>query len=142
MGTESYQRTCRKIGISKDGIDFISCKESHYLSLNYHHAPSKTSHPKSLWAVPREEECHYFCRAELSNWSDSDGNYWSISEDGLIELGTRGERLAFFGVKAEQSPWHGWPVGGKLNLRNAHRPPYSLIELLREAGLSVHPADS
>jgi hypothetical protein len=129
------ERTCRQVKVTPDGIDFMSCKDTPYTSLNCHRAESGTQHPKSIWAIAVQEECHRFCEAEIFDWSDSDGNYWSISKDGEIELGTRGERLAYFNApQNERDPWHGYPVGGRRGLPTVRRPPKAIIERWWQTG--------
>lgn len=103
VGTSEAPRRCEKVSVSSDGIDYISCAQSPYRSLNYHRSMTDTRHPKSLWieSISRADECHYFCMAELGKWVDADGNCWSTSRDATTELGTRGERVGYFDFSSE-----------------------------------------
>lgn len=128
-------RSCRQVAVRSDGVDFLSCKDSPYISLNYHRSKGRTKHAKSLWRISRPEECHTFCEAELGNWVDSVGNYWSISRDAMIELGKLGERVAFFDSPQNNGdPWHGYPVGGRRGVPVHRRPPDSLLEVWLHTG--------
>jgi hypothetical protein len=127
------ERTCRRTGVTSDGISFISCNGSRVLSLNYHHSASGTSHPKSIWLVSRLEECHLFCEAEKFGWSDLNGNYWAVSEDAEIQLGSRGERIAFFSKpQNDGEAFHGFPVGGRRGLPTIRKPPDAILDLWLE----------
>ncbi len=60
---------------------------------------------------------------------DLDGNCWYTSRDAEVELGTRGERVAFFDAPVnETDPWHGYPIGGRQGLPSSHRPPDVVIQ--------------
>jgi hypothetical protein len=122
-------RNCRQTTVESNGIMFLSCKGSKYISLNYHRSASRTRYPKSIWKISRPDECHTLCEAEIGNWQDKHGNYWSISRDGQIELGTRGERVAFFDSPQNKTdPWHGYPVGSRRGLPIQRRPPDDLLK--------------
>lgn len=132
---EPAVRTCSKTSVTSDGIQFISCKDSPYISLNYHRSSTGTIHKKSIWILSPADECHAFCKAEMGNWRDVGGDYWAISSDGQIEFGTRGERVAFFDSPQNiTDPWHGYPVGGKKGLPTRKRPPDNVIELWYRTG--------
>ena len=78
-----------------------------------------------------------FCEAELLDWSDNEGNYWAISEDGQVVVGTLDERVAFFTGPGDVTvPWHGYPVGapGRVGLPSTRRPPKAVIEQWKESG--------
>jgi hypothetical protein len=133
-GDES-ERTCHQEAVTRDGINYISCKGSRYLSLNYHRSPSGTTHLKSIWLIERADECHTFCEAEIFKWSDSEGNYWSVSKDAQVELGTRGERVAYFDKPQNSGePFHGYPVGGRRGLPSIRKPPNDILGLWMETG--------
>ena len=122
-------RSCRKIAVTGDGIEFISCAKSLYLSRHDHRSVTGTKNPKSIWQLSRANECHTFCGAQLQQWSDKDGDYWAVARDGQEDFGTRGERVAFFDAPVNNTdPWHGYPVGGKRGLPIQRTPPDELIE--------------
>jgi hypothetical protein len=132
---DKSERTCHQVEVTSDGINFITCKGSRYVSLNYHRSSSGTSHQKSIWLIARADECHTLCLAEIFGWLDSDGNYWSTSKDAQVELGTRGERVAFFGRPQNAGdPFHGFPVGGRHGLPAMRKPPSDMIKLWMDAG--------
>jgi hypothetical protein len=137
MATKEPERVCRQIEANKDGILFRSCNASTYISLNVHRSASGTRHAKSLWTISRDDECHMFCEAEWSNWSDGKGNYWAISKDGQVVIGKQGERVAFFdGPGNVLDPWHGYPVGppSKTGVPTTRRPPKELIDRWMDSG--------
>ena len=128
-------RTCVQEGVSNSGVTFRSCNGAQYLSVNYHRSPSDTTYQKSIWKIPRHDECHFFCIGNISCWIDSGGNRWSISKDAGVVMGTRGERVAFYQQPVNQTdPWHGFPVGGKRALPMRRRPPDTLLRQWRESG--------
>lgn len=123
------KRTCHKTAVTSDGIEYASCSQSSYLSRNDHRSATGTKNQKSIWSISRPDECHAFCRAELQQWSDKDGDYWAVAKDGSEDFGTRGERVAFFDSPVNESdPWHGYPVGGKRGLPIRRSPPDELIQ--------------
>ena len=133
--SQEEPRTCHQIAADSDGIRFTSCKESLYISLNYHRSSSGTVHAKSIWALSRADECHCFCEAEIREWYDEKGDCWSISKDAKVEFGTRGEVVAFFDSPTNKTdPWHGYPIGGRRGLPVHRRPPDKLIEEWHRSG--------
>lgn len=125
----SAARTCHQTGVTSDWIEFSSCDNSFYISLNYHRSSSGTSKPKSIWSLIPPDECHTFCEARLQRWMDRNGDYWAVAADGADDFGTRGERAAFFDAPGNAGdPWHGYPVGGKRGLPIQRRPPDDLLE--------------
>lgn len=125
-------RKCRQTGVSADGVSYHTCKESSYISLNYHRSRTSTKRRKSIWSIERPDECHTLCQAEIQNWRDKNGDYWSISKDAAVEFGSDGERMAFFDAPQNATdPWHGYPVGGKRGLPSVRLPPDYVIELWR-----------
>lgn len=128
-------RNCRRVEVSAGGINFSSCKNTRYMSLNYHRSPSTTTHPKSIWIIPPPEECHYFCLAEMLHWYDDDDNCWSVSKDAAEKFGSRGERLGFYQKPVNsQDPWHGFPVGSKRGLQFRRNLPIKLLQEWLEIG--------
>lgn len=128
-------RVCRQTRVTADGIEFVSCNDSLYISLNYHRSVTSTTHRKSIWILSRPDECHTFCEAELRSWQDAKGDYWAISEDGKIEFGTLSERVAFFDSPQNVTdPWHGYPVSGRKGMPSRRRPPDIIIELWHSTG--------
>ena len=128
---ESTPRRCRQGNISNDGLEFTACEGTPYLSLDYHQPFSQLRHVKSIWLLSRVDECHAFCEARLSHWSDQAGNYWTVTKDGDKRLlGDRGERMAFFPAPSDETDtWHGFPVGGgKDALPFKQRPPADLVQ--------------
>lgn len=124
----SGSRTCRRTAVASDGVLFDSCQQTSYKSVNYHRATATTKHPKSQWNVSRDDECHTFCRAEAESWKDAKGNYWAVAEAGDPDLGTRGERVAFFDApRNPRDPWHGFPVGTKRGALAFTPPPDDLV---------------
>ncbi len=124
-------RSCRQVEVNGDGIAFISCDDSKYMSLNVHRSKTATKHEKSIWdeSLSRGDECHTFCEASLRKWHDTDGNCWSVVKEGETAFGTRGERVAFFWLpQNDGDPWHGFPVTrtGKMPFRK--EPPDDLVE--------------
>jgi hypothetical protein len=127
-GSASAPRACRRVKANKHGVEYVTCDD--YQSMNYHHSPSGTRHPKSIWLLSRADECHTFCKARLGDWADERGNYWAVAKDGEEQdYGTRRERMAFFPVPSNAAdPWHGFPVGGKDGLPFDHEPPDLLVQ--------------
>lgn len=135
--TESLQRKCIQVRVEASGIIYRSCSATSYLSLAEHRGPSDTKHAKSVWKLSRPDECHTFCISELHGWLDKDGHRWAVASDGDGDLGTRGERLAFFWSPANQhDPWHGFPVSaGRRGMTFHRRPPDELIQKWEDDGL-------
>ncbi len=131
------ERRCEPVGVTNDGVLFVSCSGSSYLSLHAHQGRSGTKHPKSIWDRSRPDECHIFCVAEASGWIDKEtGRLWSVCGRGIPPYGTLGERLAvFYPPSFPAGPWHGFPVGG-LNGRKQHgRPPDEVAQNWKELGI-------
>jgi hypothetical protein len=121
-------RVCTQESVSSSGITFRSCNGTEYISLNYHRSPSGTTYKKSIWDIPRPDECHFFCIGSILLWKDDGGNCWAIGKDAEVVMGTLGERLAFFPRPTNQTdPWHGFPVGGRRALPVHRRPPDGLL---------------
>lgn len=126
---EESLRTCERARVDTDGISYISCSETSYLSLNYHRSQTSTKHEKACWDVPREDECHCFCESEIHQWVDPKGNLWYVSDGGSVILGKDGERLAFFDEpENDGDPWHGFPVSGRRGGAKRLRPPQSVLD--------------
>jgi hypothetical protein len=81
---------------------------------------------KSKWVVAPQQEYGLFCAADDGNWSDDNGNYWSLHDNGQAVLGMMGERLAKFPFTAADEPWHGYPVSTREGDENS--PPDFLVE--------------
>lgn len=100
-----------------------------YISLFYHRG-SGSPRDKSCWHkdVSPPKEYGIFCAADLKNWVDSRGHYWSMHNKGETVLGTRGERLSKFPYNANhKDPWHGFPVS-PLERGDADAPPDDFVE--------------
>jgi len=133
--SEPTPRRCRPGKKNKDGLPFVACEGTPYLSLDYHQSSSGTRHQKSIWSLTRPDECHTFCESRLNAWADSDGNYWSVAAEKSEDFGTRGQRMAFFPVPTnETDTWHGYPIGRKNEQSDPHDPPTDLVQLWRDQG--------
>jgi hypothetical protein len=124
-------RSCRQIEVNNDGVAFISCDDSKYMSLHVHRSKTATKHEKSIWneTLSRGDECHTFCEASLQKWNDADGNCWSVVKEGGTAFGTRDERVAFFWFpQNDGDPWHGFPVTRRSKIPFRKEPPDNLIE--------------
>ena len=135
--TDLQHRTCEQTQVDESGIHYRSCGNSHYLSLNYHRSHSGTRDKKSVWAIPRPQECHTFCTAEAESWIDGRGNYWAVAATEDENLGEDGERVAFFeNPNNPNNPWHGFPVGRRRGKGHPYRdsPPDDLVLKWRSSG--------
>jgi hypothetical protein len=82
-----------------------------YLALYYHRGTP--TRQKSTWhdAIPPDEEHSIFCNADHGGWSDDNGHFWGIRNDGYDVLGSQGERLCKFPLNENLlNPWHGYPT--------------------------------
>lgn len=128
-------RNCRQIKVTRDGIEFLSCEESSYLSRYDHRSATGTKNPKSIWCLSPADECHTFCEAEIQQWSDKNQDYWAVARDGENNFGTRGERVAFFDSPVNKTDtWHGYPVGGKRGLPIRRKPPDEILKQWYDTG--------
>lgn len=52
-----------------------------------------------------------FVEADVRNWFDSAGHYWSVKDGGATAIGTRDERLSKHPkTQNDSDPWHGYPA--------------------------------
>lgn len=130
-------RSCRQVGVDQNGVEFVACDDSKYMSLNVHRSKTGTKHNKSIWneGLSRGDECHTFCEAHIHKWSDEEGDCWSVVKEGEAPFGTRDERLAFFWEpQNDGESWHGFPVSRRGDLSFRRRPPDRLIEQWHSSG--------
>lgn len=101
------------------------------------HRPFATSN-RNRWATRVSPDSEYviFCEAETNNWTDQRPHLWGV-EQGLVELGTNGERIAKFPHRQNpQDAAHGYPVSALDPKREIeHRPQPPLVRRWREADL-------
>lgn len=87
-------------------------KVGHYYKPAYYHNRTSRNPYKTRWKLKPTQQYEVFRIADESLWLDEkSGGLFSILDKGEVELGTTGERLAFFPVPANKpDPWHGYPV--------------------------------
>lgn len=134
--SDEVARTCHQLGGPADGgILYKACDgASVYKSMDGHRSASGTKHQKSIWAESwsRAEECHIFCEAKIEQWSDKNGDCWSVAKENQY-YGTRREKVAFFDAPQNNAdPWHGYPVGNN-GLPIRRRPPDELLQLWQDS---------
>lgn len=113
-----------------DGISFgPTTNGTHYISLYYHRHTSGGRPDKNYWhyAFLPPAEYSLFSDSEDGEWSDGAGHFWGVRDQGKLELGLRGERLAKFPCPSNNSdPRHGYPVSPQL--RATDTPPDDVIQ--------------
>jgi len=84
-----------------------------YLFTAKHHGGWKSRHATWLPTLTEEEEFSVFDDADANQVSDAAGNLFGVlfdGNEGLQDLGTRGEQIAKFWYSPPGSPWHGFPA--------------------------------
>jgi len=129
-------RTCHRVAAHGRDVEYASCAGTAYLSLGYHRGRTTTAREKTLWIIPRADECHVFCSTEAPGSTDMNGDAWAISKDAARVFGENGERFAFFAkpVNAPTDPWHGYPVSGRKKAVTRRRPPDDVVAHWLQSG--------
>jgi len=77
-----------------------------------HHGQGTPDDAQWLKEIGYREEFGIFSESDQKCISDQHGNLFGIKHKHkiVLELGTRGERIAKFWCPSEGSPWHGFPL--------------------------------